>query len=219
MNTKEPIAVLAGTPVDTQMGVDVLARAGLPGLPFPLAENPRQQTAFQISSAAEKQAKVLTVLQDSMVRGCKRAFVYCNSLSSSVDCGPLAAETGMRIVTPLEVYRSLAGQYRRLGFIAANAQGLAGIERTLYGANPELELLGACLLPVVLSIEAGMDPAELVVRHRLEELAAWFEQCGMEALILGCTHFPYFKGALAAKTRLPLIDPTEEMVRRIMATA
>ena len=29
MNTKEPIAVLAGTPVDTQMGVDVLAGAGL----------------------------------------------------------------------------------------------------------------------------------------------------------------------------------------------
>ena len=217
MNIKEPIAVLAGTHVDTQMGVDVLAKAGLTGLPFPLAENPRQQTAFQISPAVEKQAKVLTVLQASMARGCKRAFVYCNSLSSAVDFGPLAAETGMRIVTPLEVYRSLAGQYRRLGFIAANAQGLAGIERTLYSANPDLELLGTCLLPVVLSIEAGMDPAELVAHHRLEELAAWFQQCGVEALLLGCTHFPYFKEALATKTALPLIDPAEEMVIRIKA--
>ena len=172
MNTKEPIAVLAGTPVDTQMGVDVLARAGLSGLPFPLAEDPRQQTAFQISSPPEKQAKVRTVLQAAMDRGCGKAFVYCNSLSSAVDFGPLAVETGMRIVTPLEVYRSLAGQYRRLGFIAANAQGLAGIERTLYSANPDLELLGACLLPAVLSIEAGMDPVELVARHRLAELAS-----------------------------------------------
>ena len=64
MNTKELIAVLAGTPVDTQMGVDVLARAGLSGLSFPLAEDPRQQTAFQISSAPEKQAKVRSVLQE-----------------------------------------------------------------------------------------------------------------------------------------------------------
>ena len=216
MNTKESIAVLAGTPVDTQMGVEVLGGAGLTGLPFPLAEDPRHQTAFQISSGVEKQAKVRSVLQTAMDRGCRKAFVYCNSLSSAVDFEPLAAETGMRIVTPLEVYRSLAGQYRRLGFIAANAQGLAGIERTLYGANPDLELLGACLLPAVLSIEAGMDPAELVARHRLAELASWFRQCGMEALLLGCTHFPYFKEALAARTELSLLDPAEEMVRRIL---
>lgn len=216
MNTKEPIAVLAGTPVDTRMGVDVLAGAGLTGLPFPLAEDPRQQTAFQISTAAEKQAKVLSVLQAAMDRGCRNTFVYCNSLSSAVDFVPLAEETGMWIVTPLEVYRSLAGQCRRLGFIAANAQGLAGIERTLYTANPDLELLGVCLLPAVLSIEAGMDPAELVAHHRLAELAAWFEQCGMEALLLGCTHFPYFKAALSRRTSLPLIDPAEEMVRRIL---
>ena len=45
-----PIAVLAGTPVDTQMGVDFLTGAGLSGTAFPLSADPRQQTAFQISS-------------------------------------------------------------------------------------------------------------------------------------------------------------------------
>jgi len=35
----------------------------------------------------------------------------------------------------------------------------------------------------------------------------------MEALVLGCTHFPYFKEALAARTGLPLVDPAEEMLR------
>lgn len=217
MTLNKPIAVLAGTPVDTQMGVDVLRAAGLTGLAFPLAEDPRQQTAFQISSPAKKRSKALAVLRAAMAQGCAKAFVYCNSLSSAVDFTPLAEETGMRIVTPLEVYRSLACRYRRLGLIAANAQGLAGIERTLYGANPDLELLGACLLPVVLSIEAGQAPAELVKHHRLVELASWFQSCGMEALILGCTHFPYFKEALAAQTTLPLIDATEEMVKLILA--
>ena len=71
-------------------------------------------------------------------------------------------------------------------------------------------------MPVVLSIEAGEDPAALVERRRLPELAAWFRQCGMEALVLGCTHFPYFKAALAEQTSLPLLDPAEEMVRRLM---
>ena len=217
MNTKEPIAVLAGTPVDTQMGVDVLARAGLSGLSFPLAEDPRQQTAFQISSAPEKQAKVRSVLQAAMNRGCRKAFVYCNSLSSAVDFGPLAVETGMRIVTPLDVYRSLAGQYRRLGLIAANAQGLAGIERVLLAANPALDTLSAAALPVVLAIERGQDPDQLVEAHHLAQLADWFAACGMEALLLGCTHFPYFKEALARRTSLPLIDPTQEMLELLQA--
>lgn len=212
---EEPIAVLAGTPVDTKMGIDCLAAAGLTGLSFPLAAGPRQQTAFQISSQAEKESAVLGVLREAMAQGCRRVFVYCNSLSSSVDFTPLAAATGLRIVTPLDVYRALAPQYRRLGLIAANAQGLAGIERTLFAANPALDLLGTAMLPAVLSIEAGMPPEELVERHRLPELAEWFRQCGMEALVLGCTHFPYFKQALAQRTSLPLIDPAEEMVRKL----
>ena len=97
--------------------------------------------------------------------------------------------------------------------IAANAQGLSGIEKVLLEANPALDLLGACALPVVLAVEAGMPPEELVERHRLAALAAWFADGGMEALVLGCTHFPYFKEALAARTGLPLVDPAEEMLR------
>ena len=211
----EQIAVLAGTPVDTQMGVECLAKAGLTALAFPMASDPRRQTAFQISPQTEKTAAVRAVLEQAQAQGCEKAFVYCNSLSSAVDFPPLAAETGMTIVTPLDIYRELAPQYRRLGLIAANAQGLAGIERTLFAANPALDLLGACMLPVVLSIEAGEPPEELVERHRLPELAEWFRRSGMEALVLGCTHFPYFKDALARRTSLPLIDPAEEMVRKI----
>ena len=212
----EQIAVLAGTPVDTQMGVECLAKAGMTALAFPMASDPRRQTAFQISSQTEKTAAVRAVLEQAQAQGCEKAFVYCNSLSSAVDFPPLAAETGMTIVTPLDIYRELAPQYRRLGLIAANAQGLAGIERTLFAANPALDLLGACMLPAVLSIEAGEPPEELVERHCLPELAEWFRRSGMEALVLGCTHFPYFKDALARRTNLPLIDPAEEMIHRIM---
>ena len=98
----EPIAVLAGTPVDTQMGVDVLSAAGLSGAPFPISPDPREQTAFQISSPAEKHRTALAILNRAQAQGCRKAFVYCNSLSASVDFDALARETGMRIVTPLQ---------------------------------------------------------------------------------------------------------------------
>ena len=202
----EPIAVLAGTPVDTRMGVDVLSAAGLSGVPFPISPDPREQTAFQISSPAEKHCTALAILDQARAQGCRKAFVYCNSLSASVDFDALARETGMRIVTPLHVYRNLAPRYHALAFIAANAQGLAGIERVLLDANPALDTLSA-----------GAPPKELVQRHRLAELCDWFAACGMEALVLGCTHFPYFKEALARRTSLPLIDPAAEMLALLCA--
>ena len=52
-----PIAVLAGTPVDTRMGVDCLADRGLQGMAFPLSAEPRAQTAFQHAPQAARQQK------------------------------------------------------------------------------------------------------------------------------------------------------------------
>ena len=121
MHTEHHIAVLAGTPVDTQMGVDCLARAGLAGLAFPMASDPRRQTAFQISSQGEKTAAVRAVLETAKGQGCRKAFIYCNSLSGSVDFTPLAAETGMDIVTPLDIYREL---YVALGDIAGGYENI-----------------------------------------------------------------------------------------------
>lgn len=213
-----PIIVMAGTPVDTRMGMDILAARGLEGVFCPISSDPNAQTAFQISSEAEKMAAVCAILREAQrEHGCEQAFIYCNSLSGSVDFTAVARETGLHVVTPLDVYRLLAPRYRSLAVIAANAQGTAGIERTLLNANPALTLRSTGLLPVVLSIEAGEDPEALVARHRLPELTAWYEALGAEALLLGCTHFPYFKEALTRRVHLPLIDPAEEMLRLLGA--
>ena len=210
-------AVLAGTPVDTQMGVDCLEAAGLPALACPLSPDPRGQMAFQNSPKEEKNANTRKILTDAKAKGCSRAFIYCNSLSASVEFPPLAQELSMRIVTPLDVYRELANSYKRLSAIAANAQGVAGIERVMLLENPKLDLISIGMLQLVESIEAKMDPDQLVAHHRLPELAGWLQQLGMEALVLGCTHYPYFKEALARRTTLPLIDPAQRMIELLVA--
>ena len=58
----KPIIVMAGTPVDTQMGMDCLSTQGLPGVFCPISEDPNQQTAFQISSTEEKIDTVVSLL-------------------------------------------------------------------------------------------------------------------------------------------------------------
>ncbi len=213
---EQPIAVLAGTPVDTRMGVDFLEARGFATLSCPLSRDPREQTAFQISPQAEKEARVMDILRSAQAQGCEKAFIYCNSLSASVDFRRLNREIDLRIVTPMDVYRLLAVRYSRLGLMAANAQGLSGIERVLLAENPKLDLLGAACLPVVLDIEAAVEPGEIIRTHHLDALCQWFSGCGMEALLLGCTHFPYLKEALLAVTDMPLIDPAEEMLRLLM---
>ncbi len=210
----ERIAVIAGTYIDTKMGVECLAKKGIKDvLSMPVSKNPLEQFEFQISSEENKRSAMLRTLTDAKNQGCERVFLYCNSLSGAVDFPSLAAETGMRIITPLDAYRNIAPKYRNMAVIAANAQGLSGIEKIMTAANPSIRLLNCSLrISTVEDIEAGEKPSRIIERYHLDKLTQWFAENGSEATILGCTHFPYFKEALAAVSPIELIDPADDMI-------
>ena len=60
----------------------------------------------------------------------------------------------------------------------------------------------------------GRGLASQLMREAMRLIA---ERGFAEALLLGCTHFPYFKEALARRTSLPLIDPAREMLELLQA--
>lgn len=215
----KPVAVLAGTPVDTRMGAEVLAAHGLEPVCCPVSRYPLEQAAFQVKSREEKHAALTGILRDAMARGCGSAFIYCNSMSGAADFPALARELGLRIVTPLDAYGKIAKSYKRLAVVAYNGQALAGIDTAMVRANPDLLLLPAGIPETTIDIEAGLAPDEIIRRRSLDRLMAYFEACGCEALVLGCTHFPYLAAALRGYTRLPLLDPAEEMVRLLTEDA
>ena len=70
--------------------------------------------------------------------------------------------------------------------------------------------------PLVDAVEQRLAPEEIVRRFALAELADFFRRNGAECLILGCTHFPYFRQALEQCTDLPLIDPADRMYERLV---
>lgn len=43
-----------------------------------------------------------------------------------------------------------------------------------------------------------------------------FEQLGVDALILGCTHFPYLYDELVKHTTVPILDPAELMYTMLL---
>ena len=48
------VAVMAGTPVDTQMGVDFLKEKGVDVYSYPVSENPTEQLLFQTLPIEER---------------------------------------------------------------------------------------------------------------------------------------------------------------------
>ena len=53
-------------------------------------------------------------------------------------------------------------------------------------------------------------------RCGLEHLLRFFEDNGAEAVVLGCTHFPYVKEALQRRTSLPILDPAERLAELVL---
>lgn len=201
------IAVMAGTPIDSKLGENLLNSNGYSDIVLvPISNNPVEQTTFQSLNDSEREKIIVEIIEQLKEKNCEVIFVYCNSLSSVVDFDRLAIEHNIKIVTPMQMYRNLGLEYKYLAVMAANSHGLTGVENNLYVSNPSLRVLGLSMLELVKAIEEENSPEEIVKDFNFEVLFNYFEQTKVEAVVLGCTHFPYIKKELEKITNLPIID-------------
>ena len=201
------IAVMAGTPIDSQLGEDLLKKYGYKDIvKIPISENPVEQTTFQALDDTEREDIIVKLINEIKEQQCNVIFVYCNSLSSVVDFDRLAIENEINIITPMQMYRNLGLEYKYLAVMAANSHGLTGVENNLYLSNPELKVFGLSMLELVKAIEAKNSPDKIVADFDFKNLFNYFEQTKVEAVVLGCTHFPYIKEELEKITKLSIID-------------
>ena len=201
------IAVMAGTPIDSKLGENLLNSYGYNDIVLvPISKNPVEQTTFQSLNDSEREKIIVEIIEQLKEKNCEVIFVYCNSLSSVVDFDRLAIEHNIKIVTPMQMYRNLGLEYEYLAVMAANSHGLTGVENNLYVSNPRLRVLGLSMLELVKAIEEENSPEKIVKDFNFEVLFNYFEQTKVEAVVLGCTHFPYIKRELEKITNLPIID-------------
>lgn len=218
------VAVLAGTPVDTVMGVEYIKNKNssmegqcLLPLSEPVSESCDSQLKFQYSDEDQKRAVMDNIFDPDIADGVRDFFIYCNSLSGSFDFDTYAVMKSLdcgediRVYTPLQVYRSLGESYSRIGVMAANNLSAFAIEEALMTTCPDIYVIGTGNMAIVRAIEDGFSPEEVVEKCGLAEMVKYMEVCGAEAIVLGCTHFPYFKKELAKLTSLPIIDPADRM--------
>lgn len=201
------IAVMAGTPIDSKLGESLLNSYGYNDIVLvPISNNPVEQTTFQSLNDSEREKIIVEIIEQLKEKNCEVIFVYCNSLSSVVDFDRLSTEHNIKIVTPMQMYRNLGLEYKYLAVMAANSHGLTGVENNLYVSNPRLRVLGLSMLELVKAIEEENHPEEIVKDFNFEVLFNYFEQTKVEAVVLGCTHFPYIKKELEKITNIPIID-------------
>ena len=86
----------------------------------------------------------------------------------------------------------------------------------MVNASPETMVLGTGNLLLVQGIEAARAPAALLDECGVPALLRYFEDNGVEAVVLGCTHFPYVKAALEKRTALPVLDPSERLAELVL---
>lgn len=210
------IAVMAGTPVDTKMGIELLEKNKFNNLiSVSISKNPEEQTSFQVSNMEYKENIINEIVDNLKRENCDLLFVYCNSLSGSVNFEKISKEKNIKIITPMDIYKEIAIKYNKIAIISANAQGLSGIERVIFKENENIEIIGLTLLELVKEIEKGTIPEEIIKKFNFETITKYFENMGATDIVLGCTHFPYIKERLMEITKLNIIDPGLKMIEKI----
>lgn len=207
---------MAGTPVDTKMGVSLLYENDFNEiLDIPISRNPSEQTIFQVSNREYKEKIINNHIDNIKEQNCNVLFVYCNSLSSSVDFNEIAKTKNIRIITPMDIYVEISKKYKKIGIISANAQGLAGIEKMMFQTNENIEIVGITLLEMVKEIEKCENVKKISEKFDFLTLIKYFNAMKVDAIVIGCTHFPYVKEEFKKLTNIEILDPGIKMIEKI----
>ncbi|MCB2293855.1 aspartate/glutamate racemase family protein [Clostridium algoriphilum] len=210
------VAVIAGTPVDTKMGVDFLNSKGIKALGYPVSLCSEEQSKMQILSPFELANKISNIINRIKYENINTVVIYCNSISAAVDMDKLSRKKDIRIITPFDIYKKIACEYHNIGVLSANNQSSAGIEKVIQSVNPDCDVIGLGILPIVVAIEKGISAKEIVDKYALRNVMEFYNSIGVEAIILGCTHFPYLYDQLKKYSDIPIFDPTELMYKMIL---
>jgi glutamate racemase len=102
---------------------------------------------------------------------------------------------------------------KRVGLIATEATiSSNAYSNAIHHLNPTIQVIGRACPLLVPMIEEGREPTDLLVGLVLREYLAPFLELDVSSLILGCTHYPLFAGAIQETLGEPvtLIDSAQQ---------
>ena len=215
MNKK--IAVVAGTNTDTQMGCDLLIENGYEAIFLPISDDCNTQARLQYFSKDELYDLFYDTCKRAIQLGAVKIFLYCNSLSSSVDYEKVAKDLNIEIITPLETYKNLPTHCKNIAILCANGVSSYNIDNIILKNNTNINTMSIGNMSIVQMIEKKISPTQIIEDLNFKGFIDYLEnikinEYKIDTLLLGCTHFPYIKDELQKITKLYILDPSSNMI-------
>ncbi|QTX04308.1 glutamate racemase [Agromyces archimandritae] len=146
---------------------------------------------------ADVRRYALAVLDDLVAQGVKMLVIACNTASAAMlrDARERYDVPVVEVIQPA-VRRAVATTRNgRVGVIGTAGTVQSRAYDDAFAAAPHLELFTRACPRFVEFVEAGVTTGQEVLATA-EEYLAPLRHAGVDTLVLGCTHYPFLKGAI-----------------------
>jgi glutamate racemase len=193
--TDAPIGIF-----DSGVGGLTVARAVKDQLPHEsiLYIGDLEHSPYGPKKIADVRGYALAVLDDLVAQGVKMLVIACNTASSAMlrDARERYDVPVVEVIQPA-VRRAVATTRNgRVGVIGTAGTVQSRAYDDAFAAAPHLELFSAACPRFVEFVEAGVTSGDELLAVA-EEYLAPLREAGVDTLVLGCTHYPFLKGAIS----------------------
>lgn len=176
------------------------------------------RTPYGPKPIAKVREYALEVLDGLVAQGVKMLVIACNTASAAVlrDAYERYDVPVVEVIAP--TVRSAAALTRngRVGLIGTQGTIKSRVYEDMFSLRTEISLSSQACPRFVELVEAGETSGEKVLTVAREYLAPLLEQ-KIDTLVLGCTHYPFLRGALSqvAGPDVALVSSDIETANRV----
>jgi glutamate racemase len=153
---------------------------------------------YGTKSIADVRTYSLNVLDQLVDQGVKMLVIACNTASAAMlrDARERYDVPVVEVIQPAVRGALAATRNHRIGVIGTTATINSRAYNDAFAAAPHLELFTQAAPRFVELVEAGQTSGDDVLRVAREYLNPLLD-ADVDTLVLGCTHYPFLRGAIA----------------------
>ncbi|WP_127793824.1 glutamate racemase [Agromyces sp. LHK192] len=193
--TDAPIGIF-----DSGVGGLTVARAVMDQLPHEsvLYVGDLEHSPYGPKKIADVRRYALAVLDDLVAQGVKMLVIACNTASAAMlrDARERYDVPVVEVIQPAVRRAVAATKSGRVGVIGTQGTIQSRAYDDAFAAAPHLELTTRACPRFVEFVEEGVTTGDEVLSVA-EEYLAPLKRAGVDTLVLGCTHYPFLKGAIS----------------------
>jgi glutamate racemase len=147
---------------------------------------------------ADVRGYALAVLDDLVAQGVKMLVIACNTASAAMlrDARERYDVPVVEVIQPAVRRAVAATKTGRVGVIGTAGTISSRAYDDAFAAAPHLELFSQACPRFVEFVEAGVTTGDELLEIT-EEYLAPLKRARIDTLVLGCTHYPFLKGAIS----------------------